>query len=110
MKTNKVVAKKPTKDIEEASTSSSIMSDLSLRTKSSIITTIQQNMEENLRGSIASILREELARMVPVPNQSGNLSTTQDQFLTINGSNEEKTNAPSSGKSKAGPGKGAGGA
>ena len=109
-KTSKKAGSRPAKDIEDASATSSIMSDLSLRTKSSIISTIQQNMEENLRGSIASILREELARMVPVPTQPGNLSTTQDLSLTTNGSNGEKTNATSSGKNKAGLEKEAGGA
>ena len=101
---------RPTREIEEASATSSIMSDLSLRTKSSIISTIQQNMEENLRGSIAVILREELARMVPVPTQSGNLTTTQDLSLTTKGSNGEKTNATSSGENQTGLEKEAGAA
>ena len=102
VKSNKKIGDRQSKELEVASTTSSIMSDLSLRTKSSIISTIQQNMEENLRGSIASILREELARMVPAPNQPGTLSTTQDLSLTTKGSTGDKTNATLSGKNKSG--------
>ena len=103
----KAVLGKKNDNLDNNSTTSTI-SNISLRSKASIITAVKKDLEEGLRGSIAAILREELAKMAPAPSNVGNPQTNLNSQVTPGGSVSETHATPGLKKRLAGPEKGAG--
>ena len=85
--------------------------DISLRTKSSIITAVTQDIRAEIQTSLASLLKSELANFLG-PSKLGQGSNPSNQVgsLTKNNITGEKDASPDPGKHDAGLVKGAGNA
>jgi len=95
--------------IDTGSVVSSLGSNISLRSKQSIITAVKKDLEVGLRESIANILKEELAKMVSAPFKAVNHQTNGQTRTTPDNPGKETNATPSSTTNvDAGPEKGAG--
>lgn len=101
----------PSKKVDKTDTGSAVSSlgsNISLRSKASIISSVKKELEAGLRDSIALILKEELAKMVSAPSNAGDLQTNGQNRVTPSDSVKETNATPSSEINTAGPGRGAG--
>jgi len=89
---------KPRKKIDKTDTGSAVSSlgsNISLRSKTSIITAVKKDLELGLRDYIATILKEELAKMVSAPSNAGKLQANGQNGMTLSNSVKETNATPS---------------
>ena len=98
-----------TMQVGNQSNSSSVASDLSHRTKSSIITAIKQDLRTEIQSSLASLLKAELTTILgPIRQDFGSNLTNPSDGVTNTGDKGETNATQDIGKHKAGPSDGAG--
>ena len=106
---NKIPKGSKPNPIDTSSVVSSLGSNISLRSKASIVTAVKKDIEEGLRDSIANILKEELAKMASAPFKAVNHQTNGQARLTPENPGKETNALPSStNNTDAGPERGAG--
>ena len=92
------------------SATSSVATDISMRTRSSIVTAVKQDLDAELRASIRSLLREEFGNLGARDVVSTNPPTNKDVELTHNVINNEEDAPHGMENAEAGPSDGTGGA
>ena len=92
----KVKAGTKSNPIDTGSVVSSLGSNISLRSKASIITAVKKDLEVGLRDSIATILKEELAKMVSAPFKAVTHQTNGETRMTPENPGKETNATPSS--------------
>ena len=99
----------PSIQVGSQSGSSSVASDLSFRTKSSIITAVKQDLKAELQTSLAALLKSELSNYLgPLRTEQGSTISNHSIDLTRQGDRGEIDASLDCGKSKASPSNGAG--
>ena len=86
----------------------SVASDISMRTRTSIVTAVKQDLDAELRASIRSLLREEFGNLVARDKLSTNPPTNKNVDLTHNMINNEEDAPHGMENDEAGPSDGTG--
>ena len=98
-----------TVQIGNQSNSSSVASDLSFRTKSSIITAVKQDLRAEIQSSLATLLKAELSNFFgPSIHRSGSNPSSHTAQPTTSGESGETDASQEQGKNSAGPSNGTG--